>query len=106
MKGDISVRILKTVYRKQVYEMLFVVFCVLLFVHGSTPFCRESVIFGLLDCSNERLESIDHLVTSKREWVVVIDFKRNRLVSFNVTELLLSFPNLQRIDVHVRQPHT
>jgi hypothetical protein len=86
--------------------MLFVVFCVLLFVHGSTPFCRESVIFGLLDCSNERLESIDHLVTGKREWVVVIDFKRNRLVSFNVTELLLSFPNLQRIDVHVRQPHT
>ena len=24
----------------------------------------------------------------KREWVVVVNFKRNRLVSFNVTELL------------------
>jgi hypothetical protein len=68
--------------------MLFVMFCVLLFVHGSTPICRESIIFKLLDCSDKRVKSIDHLVISKREWVVVINFKCNRLVSFNVTELL------------------
>ena len=74
-------------------------FCVLLFVHGSTPICWESTIFKLLDCSDKQVKSIDHLVISKREWVVVIDFKRNRLVSFNVTELLLAFPNLRHIDV-------
>jgi hypothetical protein len=79
--------------------MLSVVFCILLFVHGSTPICHEWRFVGFLDCRGLALKTIKGLWRTGGEWVMEIDFSHNRLVGLNITKLLLYFPNLQHIDV-------
>lgn len=60
----------------------------------------ERRIVGLLDCSGLSLETVDGLLTTRRDWIVSIDFQQNHFVVINVTKLLKIFsPNLQHIDL-------
>ena len=61
----------------------------------------ERRIVGLLDCSGLSLETVDGLLTTRRDWVVSTDVRQNHfVVVINVTKLLKIFsPNLQHIDL-------
>jgi hypothetical protein len=79
--------------------MFFYTLSALLFVCASATLCREARKFDLLDCSGLGLGTIGGLWDIERDWVLVIDFRKNRLVSINITELLEAFPNLLRMDL-------
>ena len=79
--------------------MFFYTLSALLFVCASATRCREAHKLGLLDCNGLGLETVGGLWDTERDWVLVIDFRKNRLISINITELLEAFPNLLRMDL-------
>jgi hypothetical protein len=80
--------------------MFFYTLSAFLFVCANATRCREVYIFDLLDCSDLGLETIRGLWKTERDWVLNVDFWKNRFVTINVTELLDAFPNLRHIDLH------
>jgi hypothetical protein len=79
--------------------MFFYTLSALLFVCASATRCREVYLFDLLDCSDLALETIRGLWKTERDWVLNVDFRKNRFVTVNMTELLNAFPNLWHIDL-------
>ena len=79
--------------------MFFYTLSALLFVCASATRCREVHEFGLLDCNGLGLKTIGGLWDTERDWVLAIDFRENRFVSINITELLEAFPNLLHVDL-------
>ena len=78
---------------------LFVV-TTLLFVRVCAMSCRELKFFGLMDCSDIALTSIDSIYPSTKLYSVRdIIFERNNIMRVNGTELSLWFPNLCSVNL-------